>query len=168
MLDVADVEPSLSVEEAITAIDRGDTLHGLIALELKPVQGAKPLVSSYLAYCVARERGQLRHAVSLCQSALAADPDNPAHYLNLGRVYLLASDKPRAIASFWRGISKRAAADMAHTSNWPRNAHRREHALIMDELRRLGIRKPPPFRAFRREHPLNKYTGLLLARVGLR
>jgi hypothetical protein len=168
MLDVADVESSLSVEEVISAIDRGDTLHGLIALELRAVSRSKPLVSSYLAYCVAKERGQLRQAVGLCQSALALEPENPAHYLNLGRVYLLASDKPRAIAAFWRGISKRAAADMSHTADWPRTAHRREHALIMDELRRLGIRKPPPFKSLRREHPLNKYTGLLLARVGLR
>ena len=51
------------------------------------------MVESYLGYCIARERGQVREAVRLCQSALNAEPNNPAHYLNLGRVYLLAKDK---------------------------------------------------------------------------
>jgi len=45
---------------------------------------------------------------------------------------------------------------------------RREYDLIMDELRRLGIRKPPPFPSLDRSHPVNKFTGKLLSRMGMR
>ena len=169
MLDVLDLEQPQALDSAIAAIDKGDTLRGLMVLEsAQTADRFTPAVSSYLAYCVAKERGHVRRAVTLCQSAIAMEPDNPVHYLNLGRIHLLAADKPKAIATFWRGISRRAEAAMADAGNWPRTAHRREHALIMDELRRLGIRKPPVFKSLRREHPLNKYSGKLLARVGLR
>jgi hypothetical protein len=153
---------------AIATIDRGDTLHGLIMLEGIPALRATPVSRSYLAYCMARERGQVQRALSMCRAIVTTEAMHPAHYLNLGRVLLLARDKERAIAAFWRGISKSAGPEHATLSDWPRNGQRREHDLIMDELRRLGIRKPPPFSSLRRAHPLNKITGKLLARIGFR
>lgn len=166
--DALDSGRSDAVPRAISAIDRGDTLHGLIVLEALPSFAATPVARSYLAFCMAKERGQVREAMSLCQAALSAEPENASHYLNLGRVLLLAGDKQNAIASFWRGISRNAGPESAALADWPRSGRRREYDLIMDELRRLGIRKPPPFRSLERSHPLNKYAGLLLARIGLR
>jgi len=169
--DVADAIDSGrlgAIPMAIDAIDRGDTLHGLIVLEGIPPFQATTMARSYLAYCMARERGQLREAMGLCQAAVAADPGNPAHYLNLGRVLLIAGKKSKAIAAFWRGISSNAGPEGASLADWPRNGKRREHDLIMDELRRLGIRKPPPFASLHRGHPLNKFAGKLLARIGFR
>jgi len=171
MYDVADALDSGRVDaipRAISAIDRGDTLHGLFVLEGLHTSVSTPIARSYLGFCMAKERGQVREAVGLCQSALSADPENPGHYLNLGRVLLLAGDKPKAIAAFWRGISKNAGPESARPSDWPRNGRRREYDLIMDELRKLGIRKPPPFASLRRTHPLNKFTGKILARIGMR
>jgi hypothetical protein len=171
MYDVADALDSGRLDalpRAISAIDRGDTLHGLIVLEGLPSSMSTPMARSYLAVCMAKERGQVREAMELCQAALAAEPGNPGHYLNLGRVLLIAGDKSKAIATFWRGISRNAGPESAHLADWPRNGRRREFDLIMDELRRLGIRKPAPFPSLRRSHPLNKYTGMLLARFGMR
>jgi hypothetical protein len=168
VIELGSTEEFGTLNVAIEAIDRGQTLQGLLTLEHTPGARALPLARSYLAYCMAKERGQIRHAVGLCHEALAADPSHPAHYLNLGRVLLVAGDKQRAIATFWRGISRNSGPEHTSARNWPRSGRRREHDLIMDELRRLGIRKPPPFRALRRDHPINKYLGVFLSRIGLR
>ena len=157
-----------TVQRVIFAIDRGDTLHGLIALECSPELRNVPAAESYLGYCMAKERGQVREAVRLCQAALSAEPNNPAHYLNLGRVFLLAQDKGKAIATFWKGISKAPGAERGVLIERAQRGHSREHGLILDELRRLGIRKKAPFARLDRSHPLNRVAGRLLRTLGLR
>jgi len=117
---------------------------------------------------MAKERGQFREAVRMCQAALVADPNNPAHYLNLGRVFLLAQDKGKAIAIFWKGISTSPGAERGGFVGRALRGHSREHGLILDELRRLGIRKKAPFASLHRSHPLNRMAGKLLATLGLR
>jgi tetratricopeptide (TPR) repeat protein len=164
-VDHSEFENALRV---IFAIDRGDTLHGLIALECSPHLRRIPAVESYLGYCIAKERGKFREAVRLCQSALNAEPDNPAHYLNLGRVFLIAQDKGKAVATFWRGISKAPGAESGVLVKRAQRGHSREHNLILGELQRLGIRKKAPFPSLHRGHPLNRVTGKLLATLGLR
>jgi hypothetical protein len=157
-----------NVQRVIFAIDRGDTLHGLIALECSPHLRSLPAVESYLGYCVAKERGSYRDAVRLCQSALTAEPDNPAHYLNLGRVLLLAQEKSKAIATFWKGVSKAPGGEAGVLVKRAQRGHSREHNLILEELKRLGIRKKAPFPSLDRRHPLNRVTGKVLATLGLR
>jgi len=157
-----------TVQRVLFAIDRGDTLHGLIALECSPELRTIPAAESYLGYCMAKERGQVWEAMRLCQTALVADPDNPAHYLNLGRVLLLAQDKAKAIAMFWKGISKAPGAERGSLIGRAPRGHSREHGLILDELRRLGIRKKAPFASLHRGHPLNRVAGRVLATLGLR
>lgn len=157
-----------AAQQAIQSIDRGGTLQGLFVLESSPELSAIPAVNSYRGYCIAKERGQFREAVRLCQSALDAEPHNPVHYLNLGRVFLHAGDKSKAIATFWKGISRAPGAEQGVTVAAPSQGHAREHALILDELRRLGIRKRVPFPALRRGHPLNRIAGKLLATIGVR
>ncbi len=156
------------LRKIIAAIDRGDTLQGLLALEGSPSLREIPVASSYRAYCIAKERGQIQEAIRMCEAALADEPRNPAHYLNLGRVHLLAADKAKAISTFWKGISKDPATENGTAIDRPRKGHSRQHALILEELRRLGIRKRSPFRSLRRGHPLNKVVGKLLASVGVR
>lgn len=157
-----------AMQRVIFAIDRGDTLHGLIALECSPELRTVPAAESYLGYCMAKERGQLREAVRLCQAALSAEPNNPAHYLNLGRVFLLAQDKATAISTFWKGISKDPGAERLRLVGRAQRGHSREHGLILDELRRLGIRKKAPFPSLDRSHPLNRVAGKVLRTLGLR
>lgn len=109
-----------------------------------------PVNCSYLALCQAKTRGKFGDAIELARQAIAGEPENALHYLNLGRIYLLAGMREEAIAIFRQGAQ----------------CGRREE--IGAELDRLGTRKPPPIRSLPRNHPLNKYLGILLARLGLR
>lgn len=157
-----------ALQRVILTIDRGDTLHGLVALECEPELREIATAKSYLGYCMARERGHVRDALQLCRSALAVEPRNPAHYLNLGRVFLQAGDKAKAIATFWKGISMAPGVERGVAADSPQHGHGREHELILEQLRRLGIRKKVPFTSLRRGHPLNRIAGKLLASVGIR
>ena len=156
------------VQKAIAAIDWGDTLHGLIALESAPSLREIPVVNSYLAYCMAKERGQYREAVRLCEAALKQEPHNPAHYLNLGRVFLLTKQKEKALATFRKGLSTDAVTDKSPAAESPADGRAKQQALILAELRRLGIRKRPPFPSLPRGHRLNRVVGSLLAKLQLR
>ncbi len=165
-----DMEPTQSeiVQKAIAVIDWGDTLQGLIALEGAPSLREIPVVRSYLGYCMAKERKQYREGIKLCESALAKEPHNAAHYLNLGRVYLLTRQKGKALATFRKGLSSEAATDKTDSAESPAERQAKQQALILAELRHLGIRRRSPFPSLPREHALNRIVGKMLARLQLR
>lgn len=156
------------VQRTIAVIDWGDTLNGLIALESEPALRDIPVVNSYLAYCMAKERGQYREAARRCEAAIAAEPHNPAHYLNMGRIYLLTKQKGKALAAFRKGLSSDVVKTNAAAAESPADNRAKQQALILAELRRLGIRRRPPFPSLPREHPANRIAGRLLATFHLR
>jgi len=123
------------------AADRGDTLRALPQLEQAVRLNPTPLGRSYLAYCRACEAGTTAYAVAAIQRALAEEPDNPLHHLNLGRVYLLLDRKAEALAIFREGL------------------RRRRHPQLLEQLQQLGIRRPPLFGFLPRKHPLNRMLG---------
>jgi Flp pilus assembly protein TadD len=145
-----DVELNQLIRKGVVAAEKGDTLVALVHFEDAAKLEATPTVRSYLAFCLARERRQLQKAISLCNEALQQEPNNPLHFLNLGRVYLVAGQKGKAIQTLRRGLKLG------------------RNPLIMEELKRLGMRQPPVFPSMGREHPLNKYLGLMLKRLGMR
>ncbi len=114
------------------------------------VLGTKPEYFSYLGFCIAKERGQVQKGTHLCREALAQEPDNSDHYLNLGRIHLAAGNKPEAIRVLREGLS--------HGAN-------PEIAALLDAI---GTRKPPVISFLGRNHPLNKYLGIILSRLRLR
>ena len=136
------------IQKGMDAADRGDTLEALLCLEKVAATAHSPLVFSYLAYCLARERGLVSDSLALCRDALQREPCNPLHYLNLGRVYLCASDKARAIRAFRKGL-----------------VYRKRHPLILRELDRIGVRRRPLLPFLERSNPLNRALGLAFARV---
>ncbi len=146
----------LSTEEqemfnkGIQAVDSGDTPNGLFCLEGLFEKKRDPLISSYYAVCLARERGELERALELCDEAMEADPGNNVHYLNLGRVYAAAGIKREAIKAFRNGLLYGKSP------------------LIARELERLGWRNLPVIASLGREHPLNRALGKVLSRLGLR
>lgn len=156
------------VRKAIAVIDRGDTLQGLIALEGAPSLREIPVARSYLAYCMAKERGQYREAIRMCQSALTAEPHNPAHYLNLGRIFLITKQKTKALATFRQGLSNDAVTGASVAAESSADGQAKQQALILNELRRMGIRKRAPFPSLPREHPVNRVVGKLLTRFNMR
>jgi tetratricopeptide (TPR) repeat protein len=127
-----------------------NTLAALVSLEKALKQVEDPHWHSSLGYCIARERGQFLKGVELCHAALRVEPDNSLHYLNLGRIHLLSGNKEEALRVFREGITKEGSSE------------------IRQKLIELGIRKSPLFAALGRSHPLNKYLGLILSRLGLR
>lgn len=132
------------------ALAREDTLTALMHLERALRLRDNPGWHSYLGYCVARERGQFRKGLELCQSSLAQEPDDPGHFYNLGRVHLTSGDKTEAMRVLREGMAKGGSAE------------------IIGLLEKLGQRSPLLFPSLSRTHPLNRYLGMLLKRLGLR
>lgn len=137
------------VQQGTVAMNRGDTLTALLIFQDAAKVKTTPVLCSSLAYCLARERRQMQKSISLCTEAVAVEPANPVHYLNLGRIYLLAGKKGLAIQSFRRGLKTG------------------KNSQIVAELKTLGLRKGPLLTALPRSHPLNRYFGFVLHRLGL-
>lgn len=132
---------ALAVEDSLTAL-----VHLERALKLRD----NPGWYSYLGYCIAKERGQHRQGLELCQKALDREPDHPIHYGNLGKLYLLAGDRLAALRVLREGMAKCGNPE------------------LLQQLERLGMRKTPPLAFLPRSNPLNKYLGLLLTKIGMR
>lgn len=132
------------------ALEVEDTLTALTHLERALKLHDHPGWYSYLGYCIARERGQHRKGRELCLHSLAAEPDSPAHYCNLGRVQILSGDKEDALRVLREGMAKGGSPE------------------IIRLLDTLGRRTPLLFPSLSRGNPFNRYPGLLLKRLGLR
>jgi Flp pilus assembly protein TadD len=134
----------------VAALAVEDTLTALACLERALRLQDNPGWHSYLGYCIAKERGQLRRGLELCQSSLAVEPDHPGHLCNLGRVHLIGGDKMEALRVLREGMAKGGSPELIRL------------------LETLGTRKPSLFPMLHRDNPLNKYLGLILSRLGLR
>ncbi|MGD0884788.1 MAG: tetratricopeptide repeat protein [Thermodesulfovibrionales bacterium] len=136
--------------KGLDALAEGSTLTALAAFEKAAQIEDNPLYVTYLAFCIARERGQFQTAVAMCEKAIARDPQHSAHYFNLGKIYLLARKKEDAIRIFREGL------------------RRQENQQISDELNKLGTRKRPLIPFLKRSNPVNRYLGIIIRRLGLR
>jgi tetratricopeptide (TPR) repeat protein len=147
---MADVTPELLFNKGCDALARGEWTTALACFEKAAGSLNIPIHNSFLALCIARERGQTNKAVTLCMETLEADPDNPLLYLNLGKIYLMQGKTEEAIEVFRKGLSQGA------------------NEQIIAELGRIGTRRPPPVSFLSRDNPLNKFIGIILSRLGLR
>jgi tetratricopeptide (TPR) repeat protein len=132
------------------AVENGDTRRGLECLEKAYLAAPDPLIASYYAVCLAKQRRQTDRALELCAEAMEDDPGNSLHYLNLGRVFLASGMKREAIKAFRDGL-----------------LYGREPR-ISRELEKLGWRDLPVIPSLGREHPLNRVLGKILYKLGLR
>lgn len=103
-----------------------------------------------LAYCKAATGGDLNEGIATVRNAMEQTPDAPLNYLLLGRLLMLAGNRVEALDTLRRGT------------------HFESDGEISRELERLGVRQPPVFSSLSRSHPLNRYAGLFLSRLGLR
>lgn len=136
--------------QGVDALMNGDGNRALAFFEQAVAISRAPLYCTNLAYCLAKERGDFRQAISLCREAIKDEPKNSIHFLALGRIHLLAGQKKEAIRIFSMGLR-----------------HEKNNE-IMDELNRMGCRKAPAFPFLDRENPLNRYLGKLLTKIGWR
>jgi tetratricopeptide (TPR) repeat protein len=109
-----------------------------------------PEVRSYLAYCLAKSQGRTQAAAKTCIESIRREPDNPTHYLLLGRIHLLTDDKEKAVQALRQG------------------ANINKDQRILNELSKLGMRKAPVIKSLKRNHPVNRILGKIFAQSGLR
>lgn len=109
-----------------------------------------PEAKSYQAYCLAKGQGRLSAAIKICRESIKREPENSLHYLILGRILLLAGEKRKAINAFRKGLKIEP------------------NPKIVEELKRLGLRRPAVIKSLDRNHPLNRILGKTLSRLGLR
>ena len=149
-----DFIPSLEAREFFAKgreqMAAGDWLSALSSFEKAVQLECCPLYSSFLALCIAKERGLYRKAITICEEAIAIDPTNTFHFLNLGKILLLRGDKIEAIRIFRAGLK----ID--------------RDPLIIMELNNLGIRKSPVIPFLLRNNPINKYLGIILHKLARR
>ena len=132
------------------SLKNGDTGAALDYLEKAVSLERDPLYCSNLAICLAKEKREFKRAFSLCKEAIKKDPKNSLHFLNLGRVHLLANQKKDAIRIFNMGL---------------RYGENRD---IIAELNRFDRRRSPLIPFLDRGNPINKFLGKLLYSLGLR
>jgi tetratricopeptide (TPR) repeat protein len=137
-------------EKGLNALSNGHVYLALVCFEQAANLEKSPMYCSHLAFCLAKARGQYGEAIDLCAEVMAEEPGNPLHYLNLGRIYLLAGEREKALRTLRNGLQ------------YDKNSE------ILRELERLGMRKQPVFPGLKRENPLNKYCGILLKKLGFR
>jgi len=145
-----DINPETLFNKGLQSLARNEWTAALACFEKAAGLLNTPIHNSFLALCIARERGQIKKAVSLCRETLEAEPDNPILYLNLGKIHLMQGRTEEAIEVYRKGLSKGSNEE------------------IISELGRIGNRRPPPLSFLSRDHPLNKYIGIILGRLGLR
>ena len=92
----------------------------------------------------------MQKGMLLCREAMEKEPENSVHYLNLGRIHLVAGDKQEAIRVFRNGL--------AYGLNQE----------IIGALDSIGTRSPLVFRSLSRKNPINKFLGIILRKLGLR
>jgi tetratricopeptide (TPR) repeat protein len=143
-------EGVLEFERARRAIAMDNTVAGLACLEKALALADNKAWYSYLGYCVAKERGQISRGTDLCTVSLEHEPDNPAHYLNLGKIQLISGNRAEALRTLREGVARGGGAE------------------LKEKLDEFGKRKSPLIPFLPRSNPLNKYLGLFLHRIGLR
>lgn len=97
---------------------------------------------SYYGLSVALGQGPTREAIQACEMAARRDFFNADLQLNLGKVYLLASRRSKALAILERGLK----LDPTHKG-------------LLATMRRADRRRQAPVRWLRRAHPLNYWLG---------
>ncbi len=138
------------LSQGVRAIDQGNTMMALMHLEDAGKMGDSAALKSYLGFCLAKERRQYKRGIALCREATRLEPHNSQFWLNLGRVCLFADQKRLAIEAFRRGLKVNC------------------NQQIVEEMKRLGLRKTPVFSNLERTHFLNRNVGKMLDTLRLR
>jgi len=145
-----DINPDALFKKGLESLARNEWTAALACFEKAAGLLNIPIHNSFLALCIARQRGQTKKALALCRETLEAEPDNSILYLNMGKIYLMQGKTEEAIEILRKGLTQGT------------------NEQIIAELGRIGTRRPPPLSFLSRDNPLNKYLGIILSRLGLR
>ena len=147
---ISRIEAGELFDMGIKSLKNREPIAALDYLEQAVIMERNPLYCSNLGICLAQEKRDYTRAFSLCNEAIRKEPRNSLHFLNLGRVYLLANQKKNAIRIFNLGL------------RYEKNRN------ISIELRRFKTRRMPPISFLARENPVNKFFGKITYRLGFR
>ena len=145
----SDSEADSLLEQGIEALTQGDTLSALSHFEKAFQMNNSPLISSYYAFCIAKERREFSKAIALCEEAIKKDPQNPFHYLNLGRIHLLSNEKADALRIFRKGLRYGVTPQVA------------------DATVRMVAPAQDVAPLLKKESPFNKYLSFILKKLRL-
>ena len=125
-----------------------------IALDLYPNE---PLILSYCGCIEAILNKNYTHGIEVCSKAIKLiklkmpyghEFYYPVLYLNLGRTYLASGNKKYAVEAFQKGL-------IFDDNNKD----------LLQEVKKLGLRRKPIVGFLPRCHPINKYIGIMLHRL---
>lgn len=145
-----EVEAAVEFERARKSLAARQTLAALAHLEKALKLQDNPSWHSYLGYCIAKQRGQIKKGIDLCMSSLELEREEPVHYLNLGNIHLVSGNKSEALRVFREGMM------------------RGDHEEIQRKLDEIGMRKVPIIKSLPRNNPVNRFLGIFFSRIGLR
>jgi dihydrofolate reductase len=132
------------------AVQRQLYFLGRRCLEQTLAVESNPEAAADLALCQLKTGGDPEAALQLAEKALADDPENPVLHLKVGRVQILGGAKEKGLDTLRRGMQLGGGAEMGA------------------ELERCGTRRPAPITSLPRNHPMNRFLGKILHRLGLR
>ena len=138
------------LQKGIEAAEKGYIHSAQVFLGQVAEHRNSPELNSYLAYCLAKGQGRMQSAAKTCRESIKRESNNSLHYLILGRILLLSGDKGKAIGTFRQGL---------RTSPNP---------LIIEELKKLGLRRPAVLKNLKRNHPINRALGRAFGLIGFR
>lgn len=150
MANTGGVEQYIQLGRLYLKEGKAEEAHGCFEKAFKRLQG-KPVeeisldLISFYGYTLALVQGELKAGLQLCRDVVEKGKPQAEYFLNLGRVYLLSGQKPKAIKAFYQGLR----VTPRHTS-------------ILVELKRLGKRRRPLVGLFSRRHFVNRYLGIIL------
>lgn len=132
----------------------------LLTREVRFFHPSDPYLMCLDGYLTALAERRYRDGINLCHEAISLYSKKagigkefflPFFYLYLGRTYLVAGNKRLAVDSFFK---------ILRINNENREA--------LKELSILGIRQRPVIPFLKRNNPINKYLGILRARLSLK
>lgn len=108
----------------------------------------EPFHLSYCGLLTAAVSGQVRQGLELCERALRYGADEPEVVINLARVYEQHGARTRAVETLRRGLR-----------------HCPGHPALQQYIDRLSLHRRPPLSFVERNHPLNKFLAIKIARL---
>lgn len=137
-------------KRGVELLESGDRLRALSTFEMAYELKQTPEIRSFYGMLAATERGLIKTGIELCNSSIEDDPSNPIHYINLSKLLYSVERKSDAVDVMLKASTLGPSEEV---SKW---------------IRVVGLRKRPVFPFLARSNTINKYTGLILRRLGLR
>ncbi len=133
--------------QALAILKEGLDVHGENAFLLSYYGALLAIVSKEYRKGIRATERALKQLVATVP--MHAEAHYPTFYLNIARAYLASGDRAKAILALKKGLR--------YDSFNPE---------LLETMDSLGIRRNPPLPGLKRTHPLNKYVGMLLHKLG--